>query len=326
MIVTSQFNDVLHRLPRFVVCGLLFSAVAFSDLLAQSTTLHRGLNLISVPRPPTGYTAADLMRDSGARFVARSKSEGEGNSARFEVYHPGLGVPPWSVDGRSGYLVGMAQTKATTLPQKNTPPLLVIYQPPPATPGQTVRIQAAAYDAEDDSLVYAWQPSSGTPPVSLSGTDTVTLSFQFSATPVPHVFTLTVRDPQGGKTQASVAVVPATTSVTGPQGPKGEPGATGSQGPKGDTGSVGPQGPKGDKGDTGLIGSQGPKGDTGSAGSQGPKGDTGNTGPQGLQGVQGTRGTTGPVGPQGPQGPAGSQGPKGDTGNAGPQGPQGVQG
>jgi|GEM_PF-4569137 len=86
---------------------------------------------------------------------------------------------------------------------------------------------------------------------------------------------------------------PASVSIMGPQGQKGDTGNTGSQGPKGDIGNTGAQGPKGD---TGNAGAQGPKGDTGNAGAQGPKGDTGNTGAQGPKGDTGNTGSQGPAG------------------------------
>ena len=68
---------------------------------------------------------------------------------------------------------------------------------------------------------------------------------------------------------------------TGPQGPKGDPGA------KGDPGNDGAQGPKGDPGAKGDTGATGPQGE------QGPKGDTGDQGPKGDKGDQGEPPTTG---------------------------------
>ena len=71
------------------------------------------------------------------------------------------------------------------------------------------------------------------------------------------------------------------TTLSGIEGPKGEPGA---QGPKGDPG---PQGPKGEPG------AQGPQGPAGEVGPQGPKGDTGPQGPTGSQGPTGPTGAKG---------------------------------
>jgi hypothetical protein len=60
---------------------------------------------------------------------------------------------------------------------------------------------------------------------------------------------------------------------------------TGPQGPKGDPGPAGAPGPKGDKGDPGPAGGPGPKGDQGPQGDPGPKGDKGDPGPQGAPGL-----------------------------------------
>ncbi|MEU9611887.1 hypothetical protein AB0D56_10080 [Streptomyces sp. NPDC048209] len=100
--------------------------------------------------------------------------------------------------------------------------------------------------------------------------------------------------------------------VTGPAGPKGEPG------PAGTAGTTGPQGATGPAGTTGPAG---PKGDTGNPGSTGPTGPAGATGATGEQGPAGPAGSTGATGPKGD---TGSQGPKGDTGATGPQGPAGI--
>ena len=64
---------------------------------------------------------------------------------------------------------------------------------------------------------------------------------------------------------------------------------------------TGPQGPQGDPG------IQGPQGDPGA---QGPQGAQGNTGPQGAQGDPGPQGPQGAAGPQGVAGPAGPAGPE----------------
>lgn len=71
------------------------------------------------------------------------------------------------------------------------------------------------------------------------------------------------------------------TSITGAQGPIGQPGTQGLQG------TPGPQGLQGEQGEIGLQGqrgSQGPKGDTGATGLQGPRGAEG---PQGEPGQDG---------------------------------------
>ena len=156
-------------------------------------------------------------------------------------------------------------------------------------------------------------------------------------------------------------VIPPTSNISGPQGPKGE------QGPQGEQGPAGPAGPQG---------IQGPQGETGPQGARGPAGPSGPTGPQGQPGANGKDGKSlyvediyptlsalrsaipsgndkmylvsannecyiyseiegdwtsvgklqGAQGPQGPVGATGPQGPKGDTGAQGPQGIQGIQG
>src|SRR5262249_4214466 len=82
-----------------------------------------------------------------------------------------------------------------------------------------------------------------------------------------------------------------------------DPTITGAQGPEGDPGAPGPIGPQGVKGDPGATGAAGPEGP---AGAQGPKGDTGATGSAGPQGPKGDTGAMGPAGPQGPKGDTGA--------------------
>jgi len=118
-------------------------------------------------------------------------------------------------------------------------------------------------------------------------------------------------------------------TLSGAQGPQGDPGATGPQGPQGDAGVQGPQGGPGPQGNTGATGAQGPQGITGASGAQGPQGpqgSTGATGTQGPQGDPGSQGITGATGAVGPQGDPGPQGITGATGALGPQGPQGNTG
>ena len=80
---------------------------------------------------------------------------------------------------------------------------------------------------------------------------------------------------------------------------------------------AGPQGPKGDTGTQGIQGTIGPTG---------PQGIPGNTGPQGIQGNTGTQGIQGPIGLTGDTGPTGPQGIPGNTGTQGIQGPIGLTG
>jgi hypothetical protein len=89
---------------------------------------------------------------------------------------------------------------------------------------------------------------------------------------------------------------------------------------------IGPQGPKGDIGPIGSQGIQGPQGESGLAGIQGPKGNIGPTGPKGDTGPMGPQGLKGDAGPMGPQGPKGDTGPAGPQGSKGDTGPQGIPG
>ena len=70
------------------------------------------------------------------------------------------------------------------------------------------------------------------------------------------------------------------TSVSAPQGDKGD---TGQKGPTGDKGPVGDTGPSGSQGLDGQDGSKGPTGD------KGPTGETGDKGPDGSDGVDGEK-------------------------------------
>lgn len=74
------------------------------------------------------------------------------------------------------------------------------------------------------------------------------------------------------------ALILASCSKTGPQGPAGPQGTTGAQGPQG---AAGPQGPAGKDGTNGSNGTQGPQGPAG------PQGATGQQGPAGPQGPMG---------------------------------------
>eukprot|EP00112_Aurelia_sp_Birch-Aquarium-sp1_P006373 Seg1704.11 transcript_id=Seg1704.11/GoldUCD/mRNA.D3Y31 product=Otolin-1 protein_id=Seg1704.11/GoldUCD/D3Y31 len=84
------------------------------------------------------------------------------------------------------------------------------------------------------------------------------------------------------------AVIPV--YISGPPGPKGQPGNTGQSGPtgkpgtRGQRGKAGPRGRTGIKGDPGLAGPMGPKGSTGLSGIKGTKGDRGERGIQGSKG------------------------------------------
>lgn len=99
----------------------------------------------------------------------------------------------------------------------------------------------------------------------------------------------------------------------GPQGPIGMDGPVGPEGPTGPAGTEGPTGPQGPAGIEGPAGPQGPEGQIGPEGPEGPEGPTGAQGPQGVQGLAGEDGATGPQGPAGPQGPEGPEGPAGQV-------------
>lgn len=90
------------------------------------------------------------------------------------------------------------------------------------------------------------------------GIQAVTLTdddgLDFTLTDNTHLYTASVRGPQGAQ---------------GPKGAQGEPGVDG---------AIGPQGPQGEKGE---IGPQGPQGEQGIQGVQGPAGSQGPAGPQG---------------------------------------------
>jgi len=133
--------------------------------------------------------------------------------------------------------------------------------------------------------------------------------------------------PQGvASTVAGPTGIQGLPGATGPIGLQGPIGLTGSQGvigilgPTGPIGLTGSQGVIGAQGIQGVIGLQGAVGLTGSQGIQGVQGIAGIQGPQGTTGLQGPIGPTGLTGPTGPQGPQGPQGPVGATGATGPTG------
>ena len=128
------------------------------------------------------------------------------------------------------------------------------------------------------------------------------------------------------------AIIAASGTGLGTQGPKGDTGSRGPIGPEGPAGpqgiqgEVGPQGTQGIQGIQGPQGLQGAQGITGDTGVQGTQGPQGNDGPKGDIGATGATGSQGTQGPQGVQGDTGDTGPQGSTGSTGPQGIQGVQG
>ena len=81
-----------------------------------NTALLPGINLVSYPGatvPAAVATSALLLPlVSGASFVARVASAGEGRAARFEVYLPEM-AEPFAIEAGRGYLVVVPQ--ATTL-------------------------------------------------------------------------------------------------------------------------------------------------------------------------------------------------------------------
>lgn len=119
-------------------------------------------------------------------------------------------------------------------------------------------------------------------------------------------------DTPGADAPEDVAEIPST--LPGPQGEQGPPGAQG---------VPGPQGPQGKKGTRGTEGAAGKAGDAGTPGATGDAGATGSAGPTGPVGPKGDTGGAGATGPVGPKGDTGSTGPKGDTGDVGATGPAG---
>ena len=70
----------------------------------SSLAVGPGLNLVSVPLDPSTaghrYDAADLMRDTGATLIARSRAGGS-----FQVFLGRPGEPAFLIEGGRGYVV-----------------------------------------------------------------------------------------------------------------------------------------------------------------------------------------------------------------------------
>ncbi|MBI3893529.1 MAG: hypothetical protein HY303_18580 [Candidatus Wallbacteria bacterium] len=88
--------------------------------ISTSVSFAQGLNLICLPADPGTpagpYSSTDLLRDSGAFFVARAVA------GRLDVYLPDGTTPAWNVRGNQGYLLGAARDRTFTYAGKAWPP------------------------------------------------------------------------------------------------------------------------------------------------------------------------------------------------------------
>ncbi|MBI3894025.1 MAG: hypothetical protein HY303_21105 [Candidatus Wallbacteria bacterium] len=112
--VTTFVLPDLHDLNSHVYAFQLFVdngarsepvPISFAAAPGTGTIVLSGLNILSVPVDPstTGhpYDSTDLIRDTGATFVARALPNGS-----FQLHHPALGLTPFPIEGNRSYIVG----------------------------------------------------------------------------------------------------------------------------------------------------------------------------------------------------------------------------
>ncbi len=86
-----------------------------SSTQSISLDLIRGLDLIAVPVTPRttpAYTAQDLAQATGSPVVIRVAAGEDGNMS-FTVWHAGLGIPPFEIQGNEGYLISRQKPGAS---------------------------------------------------------------------------------------------------------------------------------------------------------------------------------------------------------------------